>query len=76
MFSTFGFFDVFNDPGPCIICGAPHTTCTPESVAAQRKVAATVTAPVDPAPVAEPDTFTTTNYDGQLKPGRRPGGRK
>lgn len=58
------------DPGPCIICGAPHTTCTGDAgpyviqqtpmrdaiVAAQ-----TAAQPTTPAPAATP-VFSTASY--------------
>jgi hypothetical protein len=80
MISTFGF-GIRLDPGPCPICGTPHTACTPESVAAQQARAS-----VEPATTStgsgtcstatppEDSTFSTSTYSGQMKR-RRTGGR-
>jgi len=61
---------LFDDPGPCIICGAPHQTCTadsgpvtvdqlPSRTAALQATKASVTAP---AAVVPPQTFSTKTY--------------
>lgn len=54
------------DPGPCPICGAPHTSCTSPDY----QPTANVTPPVTPLPVAstEAPTFSTKTYRrGMLK---------
>ena len=71
------------DPGPCPVCGAPHTTCTAYTgpiVVAQlplRDAAASAPSPVSPPLMAEriqaalpPGQFTTGTYRRQ-KRGRK-----
>lgn len=59
------------DPGPCPVCGAPHTACTAPNTAAMttallpcrdaaQAAAAAVTPP--PAPALGPQDFTTASY--------------
>jgi hypothetical protein len=69
-----------HDPGPCPICGAPHTACTADSgavvvaqmpardaqVARTRALAAPSAVPCDPVAPA-PETFTTATYRGRAR---------
>jgi len=65
------------DPGPCPVCGSPHTSCTPESVTEAQR------APEAASQVEEPPvTFTTATYErakhgaliGKKRSRRRTGG--
>lgn len=50
------------DPGPCPICGAPHTACTTDNVAAMTTLqlpCRDAAAAAQPAPTPE---FTTATY--------------
>lgn len=64
-------FRFLNDPGPCIICGAPHTSCTaPQPTPPQGEQQAAQTAATAPAAVpttlgarpAPGETFSTSTY--------------
>lgn len=57
------------DPGPCPVCGAPHTTCTAPSEASMhtsllpcRDAAAVAAAPPPSAPALQAGEFTTSTY--------------
>lgn len=53
----------WRDPPPdCPVCGAPHTTCTPESVAKQQATPPPVAKSAEPEAV----TFTTSTYRRQV----------
>lgn len=67
------------DPGPCPICGAPHTACTTDSgpvtvpqLPARDALMAQAQSAEPPAelvpPIEETESFTTATYRGGKKP--------
>lgn len=78
MISSFGFGFGLCRPGPCPICGAPFSSCTPDSVAHQARQRTELpeggsdkSPPSAAAPPPANPTFTTKDYHGELKKTRR-----